>query len=103
MSDSSPKRAGPSDDEVGIGPPPGKAEKAADRAVSDERLLPREDPSSRHPEDATHWIAVYSEPLAFKQEILRQSTDLIVLCAEAARLERRLGFWQQRLADSGGA
>lgn len=32
-----------------------------------------------------------------------ESTDLIVLPAEAARLERRLGFWQQRLADSGGA
>lgn len=120
MSDSSPKRAGPSDDEVGIGPPPEKAEKAADRAVSEERLLPGEDPSSRHPEDATHWIAVYSQLLAFKQEILRQSTDraavmitaaqreventdLIVLRAEAARLERRLGFWRQRLADSGGA
>ena len=32
-----------------------------------------------------------------------ESTDLIVLRAEAARLERRLGFWQQSLADSGGA
>jgi hypothetical protein len=119
MSDLSPARAGPPDKEVGVGPPPEKAEKAADRAVSDERLLPGEDPSSRYPEDATHWITVYSELLAFKQEILRQSTDraavmipaarrevettdLIVLRAEEARLERRLGFWQQRLADSGG-
>ena len=32
-----------------------------------------------------------------------ESTDLIVLRAEAARLERRLSFWQQTLADSGGA
>lgn len=116
MSDLSPARAGPPDKEVGVGPPPEKAGKAADRAVSDERLLPGEDPSSRYPEDATHWISVL---LAFKQEILRQSTDraavmipaakrevettdLIVLRAEEARLERRLGFWQQRLADSGG-
>jgi len=63
---------------------------------------------------------VCSELLAFKQAILRQSADRagvmiptaqrevestgpLVRRAEAARLQRRLGFWQQRLADSGGA
>lgn len=29
-----------------------------------------------------------------------ESTDLVVLRAEAARLERRLSFWQNRLAQS---
>ena len=64
-------------------------------------------------------MAVYSELLAFKQEILRQSsaraavmipaarrevesTDLVVLRAEAARLERRLDYWHRRLTESRG-
>jgi hypothetical protein len=93
--------------------------KAAGSAAAGDRLLPGEDPSSGHPEDARHWMAVYSELLAFKQEILRQSsaraavmisaarrevesTDLMVLRAEAARLEQRLGFWHRRLTDSRG-
>lgn len=101
----------------GVGPPPEKAEKAANKAVAEERLLPGEEPSSSDPEDAIHWIAVYSELLTFKRGILEQSTDeaaamspaakgevestdLVVLRAEAARLERRLSFWQNRLAQS---
>jgi hypothetical protein len=101
----------------GVGPPPEKAEKAANKAVAEERLLPGEEPSSSDPEDASHWIAVYSELLTFKRGILEQSTDeaaemspaakrevestdLVVLRAEAARLERRLSFWQNRLAQS---
>ena len=112
-------RAGPSEKEAGAGPPPEKVGKAADSAVAADRLLPGEDPSSRHPEDARHWMAVYSELLAFKQEILRQSsaraavmipaarrevesTDLVVLRSEAARLERRLDYWHRRLTESRG-
>lgn len=96
MSDSSRKRAGPSDDEVGIGPPPEKAEKAADRAVSDECLLPGRGSLESQSTDRAEVMIT-----AAQREV--ESTDLIVLRAEAARLERRLGFWQQRLADSGGA
>lgn len=112
MSESSRGRAAPSEEEVGVGPHPEKAEKAADRAVSDEPLLPGEDPTSRYPEDATHWIAINSELLAFTQEVLRPSADraaVMIPAAQpdaestAARLERRLGLWHQRVADSGGA
>jgi len=112
-------RAGPSEKEVGAGPPPDKAGNAADPAEAGDRLLPAEDPSSRHAEDARHWMAVYSELLAFKQEILRQAsaraavmipaarreverTDLIALRTEAARLERRADFWHRRLTESRG-
>jgi len=108
---------GPSEPGLGVGPPPEVAEKAADKAVAEERLLPGEEPSSSDPEDACHWIAVYSELLTFKRGILErstdeaaamsqpakrevESTDLVVLRAEAARLERRLSFWQNRLAQS---
>jgi len=108
---------GPSEPGPGVGPPPEVAEKAADRAVAEERLLPGEEPSSSDTEDASHWIAVYSELLTFKRGILErstdeaaamsqvakrevESTDLVVLSAEAARLERRLSFWQNRLAQS---
>ena len=108
---------GPSEPGPGVGPPPEVAEKAADKAVAEERLLPGEEPSSSDPDDASHWMAVYSELLTFKRGILERSTDeaaamspaanrevettdLVVLRAEAARLERRLSFWQNRLAQS---
>jgi hypothetical protein len=84
--------------------------------VDRDRLLPGEDPCSHRPDDAAHWVDVYSELLTFKHELLRESTksrkamvpaarkeieqtDLVVLEAEAERLERRVRFWRSRLAE----
>src|SRR5215470_8599950 len=44
-------------------PAPGIDRTGADEAVASDRLLPGEDPASRDPDDATHWIAVCSELL----------------------------------------
>jgi hypothetical protein len=88
---------------------------AALDSVEPDRLLPGEAPDTRYPDDARHWITVYSESLAFKIEILRiteerirsmdpdsgaeiAATDFKVLRAEEQRLQRRLTFWRAREA-----
>ena len=90
-----------------------KIEKVADKAMDPDRLLEGENPSTTHLEDAVHWIQVYEDLLTFKRRLLQSAgevapemdksareevgkTDLTILVAEAARLERRLRFWRER-------
>ena len=69
------------------GPPQESAERAADEAVASDRFLPGEDPSSREADDATRWIAVYSELLTFKQRILQESTEEAAAMSAPAKRE----------------
>src|SRR5438094_5626688 len=90
-----------------------KMERVAGEAVDPDRLLEGENPSTTHLEDAVHWVQVYEDLLAFKrrlqqsageatpemEEIAREEvgkTDMTILAAETARLERRLRFWRER-------
>src|SRR5437763_4141091 len=91
-----------------------KFERLAGESVDPERLLEGENPSTTHLEDAVHWLQVYQDLLAFKRRVLQSAgelapemeevareevgkTDLTILAAEAARLERRLRFWRERV------
>jgi hypothetical protein len=86
---------------------------AALDSVEPERLLPGEAADTPYPDDAQHWIKVYSELVAFKVDILSiteermhgmdpdsgaevAATDFKVLRAEEQRLKRRLAFWRAR-------
>jgi hypothetical protein len=101
-------------------PAPKEARKAALDAVEPERLLEGEDEDTAYLDDALHWAKVYVELLDFKRNLLTvaeqrvavmhddagsevEETDLKVLKAEAARFERRLDFWQERIAALQGA
>jgi hypothetical protein len=96
-------------------PAPQEARKAALDAVEPERLLEGEDEDTAYLDDAVHWVKVYGELLDFKRSLLAvaeqrmavmhedaglevEETDLKVLKAEAARFERRLDFWNERVA-----
>jgi hypothetical protein len=96
-------------------PEPHEARQAALDAVEPERLLEGEDEGTAYLDDAVHWAKVYVELLDFKRNLLAvaehhvdvmhddagievEETDLKVLKAEAARFERRLDFWQERIA-----
>lgn len=77
-----------------------------------DRLLEGEDPESLRPQDTRHWISVYREMIAFKEELLeRVSGDLMHVSAAAKidlnddvklidtqlkRYRRRLTYWVQR-------
>jgi hypothetical protein len=91
-----------------------EASDAALDAVEPERLLDGEDEHTAYVDDAVHWTKVYAELLDFKRSLLAVSdrrmrsmgddaesevkeTDVKVLEAEAARFERRLDFWQERV------
>ena len=91
---------------------PGK-KKAAEEQVDDGRLLPGENPTATHPDDAFHWAQVYRELCEFKNramdrmvveavglgDVARQeieSTDLVVLKAERDRFQRRADYWRDR-------
>jgi hypothetical protein len=93
-----------------------EARDAALDAVEPERLLEGEDEHTAFVDDAVHWTKVYKELLDFKRSLLTlaeqrvpamdddavsevEGTDLKVLQAEAARFERRLGFWQERVSE----
>jgi hypothetical protein len=97
-----------------------EAREAALDAVEPERLLEGEDEDTAYLDDAVHWVKVYVELLDFKQSLLQvaelqvpamheaagaevRETDLKVLKAEAARFERRLDFWQARVAALKGS
>jgi hypothetical protein len=88
---------------------------AALDSVEPDRLLPGEAADTPYPDDAHHWIKVYSELVAFKVDILSiteermhgmdpdsgaevAATDFKVLRAEEQRLKRRLAFWRARAA-----
>ena len=91
----------------------GRAQRAAENAVDQDRLLPNEDPASRTLEDVEHWVAVYTELLAGKARLLdvllqqmeatRQEDatrefvgDQTMMLAEIDRFQRRLRFWHDR-------
>ena len=92
-------------------------QKAAGEAVDPDRLLEGEDPETRQPEEANHWIEVYTELLTFKERAVATAnqdvaqmpevdarveatqTDLAVLEAERDRIRRRLDFWKRRHLD----
>jgi hypothetical protein len=93
-----------------------KREEAALKAVDVERLLPGENPSSSFVEDCRHWLRVYNELLQLKHSIIQstreinaeadpavriesEETDLVIMRAEADRFERRVAFWEKRLAQ----
>jgi hypothetical protein len=64
-----------------------------DEGVEATQLLPGELFTSDDPEDARHWVAVYSELTA----ALRSLPDRIVIDAALQRYEQRLAFWHERL------
>ena len=83
------------------------------RIVDSSRLLPGEDPTAGHPDDALHWAQVYRELTEFKNRAIDrividavglgdvarlevETTDLVVLRAERDRLVRRSEFWRER-------
>jgi len=94
-----------------------RAREAARAAAAGDRLLPGEDPDRADAAAAASWVDVYSELLAFKQELLNvtlgrlaemrqdparrevEQTDAVVVRAEAERLAGRLGFWRKRLEE----
>lgn len=91
------------------------AELARDQ-VDRERLLDGEDPASTHPDDARHWLGVYQELYAFKQDVLTKLrtriatmstgvaqeealSDERLLALELERFEHRAEFWRSRLRE----
>ncbi len=92
----------------------------ARQQVDPERLLDGEDESTVFPEDARHWVEVYTELVGFKQALIERlsdsSADLdtdhgqdeargdrAILEMELARLQGRAGFWKKRLVELAGA
>lgn len=76
------------------------------------QLLPGEEPETRYPDDARHWLQVYAELLRFKDELLatvrrasrrlrragrhEANKDLELMEAERSRLHRRFLFWRHK-------
>ncbi|HEX3630728.1 MAG TPA: hypothetical protein VHW91_09680 [Candidatus Dormibacteraeota bacterium] len=88
----------------------------AERSTDPDPLLPGENRSSRFADDAEHWIAVYSEFIRFKEDLLASvEAERVELSDELAAalsvtvlsqlntqyqgLQRRLDFWRSRLAE----
>lgn len=78
--------------------------------------LPGEDIDTPYLEDAQMWLGVYTELLAFKETLLRDTgdalasisapgreeigkTDKVILDAEAMRFRQRLAFWERRCEE----
>jgi DNA-binding response OmpR family regulator len=77
-----------------------------------DRLLEGENPESLRPQDTRHWISVYREMIAFKEDLLeRVTSDLVHVSAAAKadlsddiklidsqleRYRRRLHYWVER-------
>jgi DNA-binding response OmpR family regulator len=77
-----------------------------------DRLLEGEDPDSLRPQDTRHWISVYREMIAFKDDLLeRVSGDLVhvsraaktdlnddvkLIETQLSRYRRRLDSWVER-------
>lgn len=88
-------------------------------ATDSQRLLPGEQPGSAMPSDASHWIDVYTQLRQTKLQLVAnlrelmkgqspeaqdelQRSDVRVLELQVARFERRLSFWQSKLAGMDG-
>jgi DNA-binding response OmpR family regulator len=77
-----------------------------------DRLLEGEDPESMRPQDTKHWISVYREMIAFKDDLLKRvvgnlehvssaarsdlSDDVTLIQGQLDRYRRRMDFWVQR-------
>lgn len=77
-----------------------------------DRQLEGEDPASLRPQDTRHWISVYREMIAFKDDLLTRVNDDLTLVSAAARVDlnddvdlieaqlrrylRRLEYWVER-------
>lgn len=77
-----------------------------------DRLLEGEDPDSLRPQDTRHWISVYREMIAFKDDLLERVTgdlthvsaaaktdlndDIKLIETQLKRYRRRLDYWVQR-------
>jgi DNA-binding response OmpR family regulator len=77
-----------------------------------DRLLEGEDPGSFRPQDTRHWISVYREMIAFKEDLLERVTSDLVHVSAAAQIDlnddiklidtqlkryrRRLNYWVER-------
>jgi DNA-binding response OmpR family regulator len=80
-----------------------------------DRLLEGEDPESLRPQDTRHWISVYREMIAFKDDLLERVTgdlahvsaaaktdlneDIMLIDSQLQRYRRRLDYWVQRQLD----
>jgi len=77
-----------------------------------DRLLEGEDPESMRPQDTKHWISVYREMIAFKDDLLKRvvgnlehvsraaksdlSDDVTLIQGQLDRYRRRMDFWVER-------
>lgn len=78
-----------------------------------DRLLEGEDPSTSFARDARHWVAVYREMIAFKEDLLARvedrlprlpkvgradvfENDIMLIQDQLERYRRRLDFWFAR-------
>src|ERR1700694_297039 len=77
-----------------------------------DRLLEGEDPESMRPQDTKHWISVYREMIAFKDDLLKRvvgnlehvspaaksdlSDDVTLIQSQLDRYKRRMDFWVER-------
>ena len=77
-----------------------------------DRLLEGEDPASMRPQDTRHWISVYREMIAFKDDLLKRVSanlervspaakvdlmdDVTLIQSQLDRYSRRMSFWVER-------
>lgn len=77
-----------------------------------DRLLEGEDPESMRPQDTRHWISVYREMIAFKDDLLKRvvgdlehvssaaksdlADDVTLIQSQLDRYKRRMDFWVER-------
>lgn len=78
--------------------------------------LPGESTATDYPDDAEHWIAVYTELLKTTRQMIWniqemvekeprelqdqvERTDLRLLALQVQRFERRLALWRSKLAE----
>jgi hypothetical protein len=66
--------------------------------ADDDALLPGELPSSRDPEDAVHWVAVYTE----LTDTLLRHPDAESFHPTLERYRQRQAFWRLRLNEVSG-
>ena len=80
-----------------------------------DRLLEGENPESLRPQDTRHWISVYREMIAFKEDLLERvsgdlkhvsaaakielNDDVKLIDTQLKRYRRRLTYWVQRQLD----
>ena len=98
---------------------PDQEQEAVNMATDAKRLLPGEEPGSELVADAKHWIDVYSQLRQTKRQLIGNLKDLMehqsqetqdelqradvrVLELQVERFERRLAFWQAKLAQHNG-